>query len=73
MMSRIFKGQGKLNQITNTGNILLNILFILTTIVCLAPVLLVLAISFTCEEAIRNSGYSFIPQEVTLKAYDYVL
>jgi putative aldouronate transport system permease protein len=73
MMSKILKKQGKLNQISATGNILLNVLFIVITIVCMAPVLLVLSISFSSEEAIRHGGYSFIPQELSLKAYDYVL
>ncbi len=73
MMARKLNKQSKLNQISATGNLLLNMLFVFITIVCIAPVILVLAISFTSEEAIRHAGYSFIPREFSTAAYDYVL
>ncbi|HHW22173.1 MAG TPA: carbohydrate ABC transporter permease [Clostridiaceae bacterium] len=72
-MARKLNKQSKLNQISATGNLLLNMLFVFITIVCIAPVILVLAISFTSEEAIRHAGYSFIPREFSTAAYDYVL
>jgi putative aldouronate transport system permease protein len=41
--------------------------------VCLAPVLLVIAISLSDEMTILLNGYSFIPKIFSLKAYSYVI
>lgn len=65
--------KNSLNEISFTSNALLNLMFIICVVVCIAPILLVTAISFSSEEAIRMQGYSFIPKEFTFAAYDYVL
>lgn len=61
------------NEISAGSNIVLNILFIFVTIVCLFPILLVIAISFTEEKEILLNGYSIIPQVFSTKAYDFVI
>lgn len=65
--------KNNLNRISTGGNLALNGIFLLCMAVCLAPLLLVLAISFTDEKEILLKGYSFIPRSFSLKAYDYVL
>ena len=50
------------NKISRGSNVVLNALFILIVIVCLFPILLVLAVSFTDETALLNYGYNIIPK-----------
>ena len=61
------------NQISIGSNIVLNAIFLITVVICFAPVLLVVIISITDEKSIYKNGYSFFPEEVSLKAYQYLL
>jgi putative aldouronate transport system permease protein len=61
------------NQIGIGTNILFNILFIIYSILCVGPLILVVMISVTSEDAIRAHGYSFIPSEFSTKAYEYLI
>lgn len=63
----------RLNQISTGSNLLLNAMFIIYIGICMAPLLLVIAISFTDEKEILLNGYSFLPRIFTVEAYDYVL
>ena len=63
----------KLNQISGAANLSINLLFILAAIVCVAPIILVIAISLTNEMDILLFGYSFIPKEFSLKSYEYIM
>lgn len=56
-----------------TANIILHIIFILMTVMCLFPLLLVLSISFSSNSSIMEYGYSIIPKEFSLEAYEYIL
>ena len=56
-----------------TANIILHIIFILMTVMCLFPLLLVLSISFSSNSSIMEYGYSIIPREFSLEAYEYIL
>ena len=42
------------------------------TICCLIPFILVISASFSSDHAIRFNGYSFLPQEFTLEAYQLI-
>mgnify|MGYP001038190520 FL=1 len=55
------------------ANIVLHIIFILMTIACLFPLLLVLSISLSSSKSIMDYGYSIIPKEFSLEAYKYIL
>ncbi len=61
------------NEIKISTNLLLNLLFILISVLCIAPVVLVLAISVTSEESIREFGYQFLPSEFSTEAYSYLM
>ncbi len=41
-------------------------------LVCLLPVMLVIIVSFSSDASIRNKGFSFFPEEWSLKAWEYV-
>lgn len=43
--------------------------FILFGLICLIPMLMVVSISFTSEQAITDYGFSLIPKELSLEAY----
>lgn len=50
-----------------------NIIMIVIVIVCMMPLLLMLISSFTAETALRENGYSFLPAELGLESYRYIL
>lgn len=56
-----------------TGQIVLNIIFIILTITALAPFLLLISSSLSSEAALAKYGYGFWPHELSLNAYDYML
>lgn len=60
-------------KISKRSNAILNIIFILISIMCVYPLLLVLAVSLTDEITIANSGYSIFPAQFSLSAYTYIL
>ncbi len=60
------------NQIAHPTNFVLSLIVIIFALSCLLPVLLVLGISLSTEEAIAAHGYSFIPQEFSLEAYSFI-
>lgn len=55
-----------------TGQIVLNIIFILLTIAALAPFLLLASSSLSSEEALAQYGYSFWPKSWSFAAYTYL-
>jgi putative aldouronate transport system permease protein len=60
-------------QISKTANAVLNIIFIFLAIVCVYPLLLVFAVSFTDEVTLTNAGYTLFPSKLSLSAYVYIL
>lgn len=50
----------------------IHLIFILVSLACIIPLLLVLSISFTNEYSLNVDGYSFIPAVTSLDAYKYV-
>ncbi len=65
-------GFERFNQISTPMNVILNIIFILAALVCVVPVLLVVAISFSAESSITEYGYRFIPKIVSFEGYSYL-
>jgi len=60
------------NQISWLSNALLNLFFILCSIICVAPIILVILVSVTDEMEILKTGYTFFPKVFSLKAYEYI-
>ena len=54
------------------SNIILNIIFIILSLICVFPLLLVIGISFTDESGIIENGYRLIPEHISLDAYRYI-
>ena len=55
-----------------TGQIVLNIIFILLAVTALAPFLLLISSSLTSEPVLMKEGYSFWPKEFSLASYAYL-
>lgn len=73
VIKKFFTGKRVGNQISPAANLLINLFFIICSIVCIAPLLLIIVISFTDEKELLVNGYSFFPEKYSLKAYDYVI
>ena len=52
--------------------VIINILFILISLGCVVPLLLILSASFTDSVALTLNGYSLIPSKISLKAYEFI-
>ncbi|QJD86846.1 carbohydrate ABC transporter permease [Cohnella herbarum] len=55
------------------SRIVLNLSFMVYSVICLIPLLLVLSVSLTDEQSIFQSGYRLIPQTFSFDAYKYIL
>ena len=67
------KNNLKANVLSAKWNIGLNTFFILFSLVCLVPILLVIIVSFSDELVVAGNGYSFLPEKLSLEAYKFVL
>jgi len=58
------------NNITPLTNVCLNAGFILLSLACVLPVILVIIVSITHNDSLLNKGYSFIPEKLSWIAYE---
>lgn len=65
-------GLQRFNQVSPAMNVLITGLVILVAASCVIPLLLVLGISFSSEDAIIRNGYQFIPEEFSATAYGMI-
>lgn len=61
-----------MKQHSKTGQLFLNIFFILLSLMYILPFMLLISISISSESAIKEFGYTFIPKVVDLAAYKQV-
>ena len=52
-----------INRISKKTNAVLNLVFLLWSLVCVLPLVLVVVVSFSSEQSIFQNGYSFWPSE----------
>ncbi|MGG1551847.1 carbohydrate ABC transporter permease [Paenibacillus ferrarius] len=60
------------NAVSTPANAILNGFFITYSLLCLLPILLVLAVSFSDEKTVALNGYKLIPGKFSLAAYQFV-
>lgn len=53
-------------------NALIHCFFVLYSLICIVPFLLLISISFTDENTVRDGGYSLIPKLFSTEAYEYI-
>jgi putative aldouronate transport system permease protein len=66
-------GLEKFNRTSKVVNIFFNLIFIVLALLCVIPVIVVLSISFSSEESIRETGYHLLPVAISGEAYAYVI
>ncbi|WP_211746245.1 carbohydrate ABC transporter permease [Paenibacillus sp. Marseille-Q4541] len=66
-------GLEKFNRTSNVVNIFFNLIFIILSLICVIPVVVVLSISFSSEASIRESGYHLLPIALSGEAYAYIV
>lgn len=55
------------------GKIVANLIFILLSLSCLLPIILIISVSLSDNGEILKNGYSFLPQGFNLEAYRYLM
>lgn len=66
-------GMDKFNRIHNSTDVLFNILFIVLSLICVVPVLFVVAISLSSERSIQEYGYRLIPKIFSAESYVFLM
>ncbi len=66
-------GLDKFDRIGTVTNVIFHVIFTLLALVCLVPVLVVLSVSLSSEDSIRNTGYHLFPMVLSGEAYDYII
>ncbi|UNK17229.1 carbohydrate ABC transporter permease [Paenibacillus sp. N3/727] len=66
-------GLEKFNRTNKVVNIFFNLIFIILALLCIIPVVVVLSISFSSEESIRETGYHLLPVALSAEAYVYIV
>lgn len=67
------QSEGYIKGLNKKSNIFLSFLMLLLSGFMIIPVILILAISFSSEDAIAKNGYRFVPAEWSTDAYSYIL
>ena len=61
-----------LNRIKPGTNVVFNIIFILLSLICFVPIILIFVISITDEQSIAQNGYQIIPDMLSSSAYSFL-
>lgn len=72
MDKAIHKKNYEFNRITAHSNGIINLIFILICILFIAPLILVLMVSFSSKQSLDTYGYQFWPAGFDLTAYKYI-
>lgn len=62
----------KLNRIGSITNFIFNCAFVVGSLMCIIPVVFVFIISITSEKSLETNGYQFIPEKLSLSAYQFL-
>lgn len=71
--SGVSSGLEKFNRISFGTNAVFNVIFIIFSLICVVPVLFVLTISISSEDAINEFGYSLFPKALSLDGYTFLM
>lgn len=72
-INKIEAEQCKYNKIKPVTNVVFNIILATLAFICVIPFAFVIAISFTDEQALKMSGYHFIPEKFSASSYTYII
>jgi putative aldouronate transport system permease protein len=68
----MMKSGKHINSISATVNTVFHLLFILMSLACIVPLLLVAVVSITAEQSVVIHGYRFWPDQLSFEAYRYL-
>ncbi|WP_037288470.1 carbohydrate ABC transporter permease [Saccharibacillus sacchari] len=71
--SEATSGLDRYNRIGKGMNILFHLVFILLALVCVVPILVIVSISFSSEDSIRQTGYHMFPTVFSVEAYGFII
>ncbi|WP_422661075.1 carbohydrate ABC transporter permease [Paenibacillus sp. EC2-1] len=66
-------GLERFNRTNKIVNIMFNLIFIILALLCVIPVIVVLSISLSSENSIRETGYHLLPVAFSGEAYAYIV
>lgn len=69
MISKTYRRENRISPLAET---MINFIFILLSLACILPVILVIIVSVTHNDSLINEGYSFFPTKWSLIAYQTV-
>jgi putative aldouronate transport system permease protein len=72
METTVTGGIQKFSRVKPLTNLCFNAIMILLSLVCIIPMLLVVSISFSAEEALQEYGYRLFPPAFSLEGYTYL-
>lgn len=72
-IQKIESKQCTYNRIKKPTNILFNIILAALSLFCIIPFIFVMIISVTDEATLAVNGYRFLPEKLSLYAYEYIL
>jgi putative aldouronate transport system permease protein len=61
------------NQIKGKTNVIINFIFLLVSIICIVPLILIIMVSLTSQNEINKTGFTLFPHQLTLFAYKLVI
>lgn len=67
------RSYNRLSAVSIPVEISFHVIIGLFALICIIPFIFVMIIAFSSEQSIRDIGFSFIPNEWSLKAFDYVV
>ncbi|MCD9024625.1 carbohydrate ABC transporter permease [Cohnella silvisoli] len=67
------KRNKKINEISNFSNLVINGFFWIYSALCVLPLILVIAVSFSDEKLVLVNGYKLWPEKFSSGAYDFLL
>ena len=71
-MKKQASGILRFTRISPASNFVFNIVMAVLCVACLIPILLVVAVSFSSEESLRQHGYQLLPRSFSAEGYIYL-
>ncbi|WP_274649156.1 carbohydrate ABC transporter permease [Paenibacillus humicola] len=68
----VHAGSNPKNQLPFLASLGINVFFVIYSIMCIVPLLLIISVSFSDEKGVLTNGYRFLPEKFSLAAYQFL-
>jgi len=65
-------GKSELTLISRKTDVAFNVIFVIYVLICVLPIVLAVSVSFSTEASVVRYGYSLLPRDFTLEAYQFI-